>query len=81
MGSIGSSETSVLNHRTPRNNPEDGWTQLNRGGDLRSRNVRVFVFFLLAVGLLLLNHHLIMISVLETLIDSRYIFPVNAMEV
>jgi hypothetical protein len=27
MGSIGSSETSVSNHQTPRNNPEDGRTQ------------------------------------------------------
>ena len=37
MGPIGSRETSVLNQITPRNSPEDGSIQFNRGGSLRSR--------------------------------------------
>ena len=36
---IGSPETSVLNHFTPCNNPEDGRINFNRGGSLRSRMV------------------------------------------
>jgi hypothetical protein len=35
MGPIGSLETSVKNHFTPRNNPEDGIIQFNRGGSIR----------------------------------------------
>jgi hypothetical protein len=38
-GPIGSPETSVSNHLTPRNNPEDVKIQYNRGGDLRSRKL------------------------------------------
>ena len=34
IGPIGSSETSVLNHPTPRNNPENVRIQLNRSGSL-----------------------------------------------
>jgi hypothetical protein len=37
MRLIGSPETSVLNHLTGRNNPEDGRIQFNSGGSLRSR--------------------------------------------
>jgi hypothetical protein len=37
MGSTGSSETSVSNHLTPRNNPEDGRIQYYRDGSLWSR--------------------------------------------
>ena len=37
MGQRGSSETSVLNHHTLRNKPEDGRSQFNSGGSLRSR--------------------------------------------
>jgi hypothetical protein len=33
-----SPETSVSNHLTPHNNPEDGRIQFNRGASLRSRN-------------------------------------------
>ena len=40
MGPIGSPETSVSNHLTPRNNPEDGRIQFNRGGSLRSRTTK-----------------------------------------
>ena len=35
MGAIGSSETWVSNQLIPRNNPEDGRIQFNRGGSLR----------------------------------------------
>jgi hypothetical protein len=37
-GPICSSETSILNQLTPRNNPEDGRIQFNRGGSPRSNN-------------------------------------------
>jgi hypothetical protein len=37
MGQTGSPETSVLNHHTLRNKPEDGRSQFSRGGSLRSR--------------------------------------------
>jgi hypothetical protein len=37
MGEIGRPETSVLNYLTPRNNPEDGIIQFNRGVSLQSR--------------------------------------------
>jgi hypothetical protein len=40
MGPTGSPETSVLNQRTPSNNPEDGIIHFNRGGSLRSQVVR-----------------------------------------
>ena len=43
MGPIASPETSVSNHLTPRNNPEDGRIQFNRGGSLRSRQVQNFM--------------------------------------
>jgi hypothetical protein len=36
METIGSPETSVSNHRTPHNNPEDGRINFNRGGSLLS---------------------------------------------
>jgi hypothetical protein len=36
-GTIGIPETSLSNHLTPWNNPEDGRIQFNRGGSLRSR--------------------------------------------
>jgi hypothetical protein len=36
MERIGSPETSVQNHVTPRNNPEDGRIPFSRGGSLRS---------------------------------------------
>jgi hypothetical protein len=42
MGPIGGSETSVLNHVTPRNNPEDVKIQFHRGGSLRSRTRTTF---------------------------------------
>ena len=35
MGPKSSPETSVSNHLTPRNNPEEGRIQFNRGGSLR----------------------------------------------
>ena len=38
VGTIGSPETSVSRHLTPRNKPEDGRTEFNRGGSLRPRN-------------------------------------------
>jgi hypothetical protein len=41
MGPIGSPETSVSNHPTPRNNPEGGISQFNRGGSLLSRRCRI----------------------------------------
>jgi hypothetical protein len=37
MGSIGSPETSVSDHLTPRSNPEDCRVQFNGGESLRSR--------------------------------------------
>jgi hypothetical protein len=37
MGHIRSTETSVSNRLTARNNAEDGRIQFNRGGSLRSR--------------------------------------------
>jgi hypothetical protein len=40
MKPIGSPETSVSNHLTPRNNPEHGRIQFNRGGSLRSRTAK-----------------------------------------
>ena len=43
MGPIGSSETSVFNKLTLRNNPEDGRIHFNRGGSLRSRIFRINV--------------------------------------
>ena len=39
MGPIDSPKTSVLNHLTPHDNPEDGRIQFDRGGSLRSREV------------------------------------------
>ena len=48
MGPIGSPETLVSNHVTPRINPEDGGIQFNPGASLRSCSVSVvsatFVF-------------------------------------
>jgi ABC-type branched-subunit amino acid transport system ATPase component len=38
MGPLGSPETSVSNHLTGRNNPEDGRIQFNRGQRQRSRS-------------------------------------------
>jgi hypothetical protein len=35
VGEIGNPETSVLNHLTPCNNPEDGRINLNRSGSVR----------------------------------------------
>jgi hypothetical protein len=40
MRPIGSPETSVLNQRTVRNNPEDGRIHFNRGESLPSRVVQ-----------------------------------------
>ena len=40
-GTKGSPEKSVSNHLTPRNNPEDGRIQFDRGGSLRSRDFPV----------------------------------------
>ena len=37
MGLISSPETSTSNHRTPRDNPEDGRTHFNHGESLRPR--------------------------------------------
>jgi hypothetical protein len=36
MRPIGHPETSVLNHPTLRNNPEDGRIQFNHGGSIQS---------------------------------------------
>jgi hypothetical protein len=47
---IRSSETSVSNHLTPRNNPKDGKTNFNHGGSLR------FFDFLSAVVHLPIRH-------------------------
>ena len=38
-GPTGSTEMSVSHHLTPRNNPEDGIMQFNRGGSLRTRKI------------------------------------------
>jgi hypothetical protein len=40
IGPIGSPETSVSNHITQRNNPEDGVIHFNGGGSLLSHSVR-----------------------------------------
>jgi hypothetical protein len=41
------SETSVSNHFTPRNNPEEGRIQFNRSGSLRSRILHFVCFYFL----------------------------------
>jgi hypothetical protein len=58
MRPIASPETSVSNHLTPLNNPEDGRTEVNLGGSLWSRktvccNVIIFKLFRLLVSLIL----------------------------
>jgi hypothetical protein len=46
MEPIGSRETSVSNHRTPYNDPEDGSIHFNSDGSLRSRGENaIFVFY------------------------------------
>jgi uncharacterized membrane protein len=65
MGPIDIPETSVSNHRTSRNNVEDGRIQFNRGGSLRSR---VINFLCVVFG-----SELIMRSVLNILLRWKFV--------
>ena len=67
MGPICSTETSVSNHLNPRNNPEDGRIQFNRGGSVRSR-----VCLLVSLLTLYLLTHIKQYSTVQ------YFFPLQA---